>query len=170
VKGRTLAVIVVVGLAVVGWAVYALVAGDDRHPRASEPEASRHDDDPPRSPAARRSEPAPAPRPGSPAERAEPRRPPEPPKPDLTVEDAREQFDAYIAELDREIAKTEETDRDLPNEAWVEYYRRGHEAMDPLRRLLDPDDPEQQQEIATKYETVREKLQKLEPRPKVPPS
>ncbi len=175
-KGRTLAVLVLVGLALVGWAVYALVGGENGSERASKPAAANRRADARRSsksavPVERRDadeEPA-AERPAAAPERpAAPRLPPEPAKPNMTIEEAREKFDAFIAELDREIAKSEETDRDLSNEAWVEYYRRGHEAMDPLRRLLDPKDPEQAQEVADKYELVRKKLQELEPRPRAP--
>jgi len=103
-----------------------------------------------------------------PPEKREPEPPPEIPKPKVTLEEAREQYDAYIAELDREIAKTEETGRPLANEAWVDYYKRGHEAMDPLRRLLDPKDPANQKEVSEKYEVVRNKLRDLEPRPNAP--
>ena len=167
--------LVVVGLAVVSWAVYALVV-DSRPERTSKPAASARGEA--RRPPADADGDADADADEKPASRppetkteqpAAPRRPPEPPKPNMTVEEAREQFDAYIAELDREIAKSEETDRDLANEAWVEYYRRGHEAMDPLRRLLDAKNPEHAKEIGERYELVRKKLQELEPRPQAPP-
>jgi hypothetical protein len=172
VKGRTLAVFVVVGLAVVGWAVFALVGGEDREPRATKTASSRTagsdaDAEPKRRPAG---EPAPreAKRDAEPSKERTAKPPPEVPKPNITLEEAREQYDAYIAELDREIAKTEETGRPLANEAWVEYYKRGHEAMDPLRRLLDPKDPANQKEVSEKYEVVRNKLRELEPRPNAP--
>ena len=125
-----MAVFVAVGLAVVGWAVFALVGGDQRDTRAPKTAASRDEgsDASKRAPAG---EPAPreVEKAAAPAEARKPNPPPEIPKPNITLEEAREQYDAYIAELDREIAKTEETGRPLANEAWVDYYKRGHEAM-----------------------------------------
>lgn len=170
-KGRTLAVIVVVSLAVVSWAVYALVGGSEPEVRKDKrtPVAAKHDEAPrDGSSSAKKAAPEPASPSNEGAEDHEParRRPPEPAKPNMTIEEAREKYDDYIAELDREIAKSEETERDLANEAWVDYYRRGHEVMDPLRRLLDVKKPEHQREVSEKYELVRKKLQQLEPRPK----
>jgi hypothetical protein len=172
VKGRTLAVFVVVGLAVVGWAVFALVGGEEREARAPKIVSSRDDgadaDAPPKRGSAREPAAREAKKEGEPPQERKPQPAPEITKPNITLEEAREQYDAYIAELDREIAKTEETGRPLPNEAWVDYYKRGHEAMDPLRRLLDPKDPANQKEVSEKYEVVRNKLRELEPRPNAP--
>ncbi len=85
-----------------------------------------------------------------------------PAQPEITVDQARENYDDLIAEMDREVQRTKDTGRPLPNEDWVEYYRRGHEAMDPLRRLLGYDNPEHKAELEDKAETLRNRLEKLQ--------
>ncbi len=86
-----------------------------------------------------------------------------PKQPELTLEQAREQFDDLMVELDREIKRGEEVGRPLSNEAWVEYYRRGSEAITPIVRLIPSEDGNRQSEINERQTELRERLDALQP-------
>lgn len=87
------------------------------------------------------------------------------PMPKVSVEEARENYDDLMAELERELQRNKDTGKPLANEHWVEYYRRGHEVMDPLRRLLGFGDDAAKKEIAEKDEALRELMADLQADP-----
>lgn len=91
-----------------------------------------------------------------------------PKPPELSLDEAREQFDDLMLELDREIRRGEEVGKPLSNEAWVEYYRRGSEAVTPIVQLLPSDDPNRQTEINERQTDLRERLDALQPATQTP--
>lgn len=87
--------------------------------------------------------------------------PPPPPPPPIPVAQAREEFAAYVGELEAIRA----SGRALETPEWTELYRRGNEALEPLVRGLDSSAPEQAAEVDTAHRTFRELIMALEPRP-----
>jgi hypothetical protein len=86
---------------------------------------------------------------------------PPPPPPPIPVEQARAQFEAYMAEL----TQIRSSGRQLSNEEWTEYYRRGNEAIDPLVRGLDSAVPEQGLEVDAAHRRFRETIMAIQPGP-----
>ena len=158
-KGRTLAALAVVAFLVVGYAVYQTTRSRDA-PARTPKKVAKADKEPERKPTKKR-KPA-GDKPDKPRPKGAPA--PPPPKPNMTVEEAREQFDDYIAELDREALRGEEVGRQLSNEAWVDLYKQGHDAIRPLQQLLDHSDPVEGKELNEKMELMRRKLWNLQPR------
>ncbi len=87
--------------------------------------------------------------------------PPPPPPPTMPPEQARAQFEEYLAELEQ--VKTE--GRALETPEWTEFYRRGNEALEPLVRSLDSANPEQAKEVDAAHMKFRELIMELEPKP-----
>ena len=175
------------GLCVVAYAFYTLLdsgssrAGPARHsesrssseeaPRRS-PRSSNADDGRAGGPEGRRGRPKPV----RPVVRVSP--PPEPadqagdgaggrpssglpprPKPEISLEEARKQFSDLLAELDR-LAATGAT---LSSPEWVDYYKRGNDALLPLQQHLDTSVADEADELRRANEDLRAKLRVLEP-------
>jgi hypothetical protein len=176
VKGSTLAVVVVVGLSVVGYALYEVTNRRDRPERRTprhadeeepergsapdrpRPDRTRRFEDP--APASRRAEaeadpeadPDPEPRPIE--------IPPPPPKPE-SLEEARERFDAWVAQVDEEIQK-QKLGAAEPSEDKYRLYRiKGHHAVDGILHMLDHTDPDEMKEFREKQEIAHQKLEEM---------
>ncbi len=91
--------------------------------------------------------------------------PPPLPMPEISLEEAREDYADLMAELRGELRRNEDTGKPLANEHWVDYYRRGHEVMNPLRRLLGFEDEDAKREVAEKDEALRTLLEELQKDP-----
>lgn len=85
--------------------------------------------------------------------------PPPPPPPPMPLDEARQQYADYIEEL--QAVKDE--GRQLTNEEWTEYYRRGNEVLDPLVRALDSAEPAQAQEVDDSHRRFRDLIMGMEP-------
>jgi hypothetical protein len=85
--------------------------------------------------------------------------PPPPPPPPIPLDEARKQYQDYMAEL--QAVKDE--GRILSNEEWTEFYRRGNEVVDPLARALDSSKPDQVQELDDSHRRFRELIMGMEP-------
>lgn len=169
-----LVVMGVAGLLVVGYAFYTLLSPSPSRSGAarSRPEASRAADDAgepgddderkarPRTPKAAK--------PKVVIDTTRPKSPPPPrPVPTVPLDEARKAFADYLAELDGLAT----ADMKLTSPEWVELYKRGHELLAPLQQHLDPQDPDDAEELRTANEGMRTKLNAVEPnRPKLPPS
>jgi hypothetical protein len=154
VSPRALGVIAVAGLAVVGFAIFYVASPrDGRSERASKPEkqAKAEPAEPLRKPIIKR-----------PLKRPVEAEAPEE-TPELTLDDARKTFDDYIAELDREVARLEQTGGTLTQEDWVKYRTRAADAIDGVLRTLDHRDPNMIVEIKAKQEAVKSRLDKIKP-------
>lgn len=161
-----LVVLVVAGLLVVAYAVYTLTGREDG-PRPARVEAGADAGSGERDGAARPSaRPRASPRGGiKPAKATRigdarpPPGPPPRPKPKISLDQARQSFADYMAELERLEKKAVK----LSSSEWVEYYRRGHETILPLQQHLDWKVPEEAEELRKANESMRNKLRKLEP-------
>ena len=91
--------------------------------------------------------------------------PPALPMPDISLDEAREDYGDLLAELERELQRNKETGKALANKHWVEYYRRGHEIMTPLRRYLSVGGEEGKSEVAGMDEELRDIMGKLQTDP-----
>jgi hypothetical protein len=89
--------------------------------------------------------------------------PPPPPPPPMSKEEAREAWATYETELKEVYARVQETKVPLPNDEWVELYRRGNEAINPLQQALDSADPNEADEVNNAHESFRETIMKMEP-------
>jgi hypothetical protein len=157
VNPRALGVIAVAGLAVVGFAIFYLSGGREPRPERASKTATKDDTDaPPRKPILRK----PLKKPMSADEPVEPEGD-EAPEP--TLDDARKEFDAYIADLDREVARIEKSGGTLTQEEWAKLRTRGAAALDSVLRRLDHTDPNMIVEIKEKQEAARTRLDKLGP-------
>jgi len=85
--------------------------------------------------------------------------------PDISLDEAREDYGDLLAELERELQRNKETGKALANKHWVEYYRRGHEIMTPLRRYLSVGGEEGKSEVAGMDEELRDIMGKLQTDP-----
>jgi hypothetical protein len=93
--------------------------------------------------------------------------PPPRPTPAIPLDEARKGFADYMAELDQLEARGVQ----LTSPEWVDYYKRGHDALLPLQQHLDWQVPEQAEELRNANQDMRAKLSALEPgRPPPPPS
>ena len=92
---------------------------------------------------------------------AEPPRggPPPRPEPSVGLEEARRNYTEFMAELDEAI----DSGRELDNAEWTDYYRRGHEAIQPLLQHLRWSEPGEAVELRTINEDLRNKLNELQP-------
>jgi type IV secretory pathway VirB10-like protein len=142
VNERTLLILAAVGASVVAYAVYALMTRGAvaEQPAPASVASNVHEDvESPRAPAAKKRSATPAPpRPPLVRPPAKPQGGPPPalPKPEVSLEEAREDYDALMKELERELQRNKDTGKALANEHWVDYYTRTHEVMDPLRYYL----------------------------------
>lgn len=91
--------------------------------------------------------------------------PPALPMPDISLDEAREDYRDLLAELERELERNKETGKAIANKHWVEYYRRGHEVMTPLRRYLSVGSEEGKTEVAGMDEELRDIMGKLQTDP-----
>lgn len=84
-----------------------------------------------------------------------------PPKiePSVSLQEAREDFEAVLTELDA-LATSEQR---LTNEAWVELYKRGNDALLPLQQHLEWSDPAEADELRKAQTSLREKLHAIAP-------
>ena len=156
---RVLGVIAIAGLAVVGFAIFYISGGREPRPeRASKAAPKDEKHAPPRKPILRKplkqpmSDDEPTEPEGDEAEAAE-----------LTLDDARKEFDAYIADLDREVARIEKSGGTLTQEEWAKLRTRGAAVLDGVLRRLDHKDPNMIVEIKEKQEAARTRLDKLAP-------
>lgn len=85
--------------------------------------------------------------------------PPPPPPPPVPLDEARKQYQDYIEEL--QAIKDE--GRILSNEEWTELYRRGNEVIDPLSRALDSTKPVEVQELDDSHRRFRDLIMGMEP-------
>ncbi len=170
VNERTLLILAAVGASVVAYAVYALMArGMVEQPApvpvASKATAKTRDEPKPRR-AWRSEEPASKPAPRLPVGQTPVKPsggpPPELPKPDVTLEEAREDYDALVKELERELQRNKDTGKALANEHWVEYYGRTHEVMDPLRHYLSFGTDAEKKEVGELDEALRTLMSDLQ--------
>lgn len=168
VNERRLLILAAVGASVVAYVVYALlsrsvaappegtptraVAGASREARG----AARNRKVPRKQAVAPRSRPAVKPSGGP---------PPPLPMPDISLDEAREDYGDLLAELERELQRNKDTGKPLGNEHWVEYYRRGHEVMTPLRRYLSVGSEEGKTEVAAMDGELRDVMGKLQTDP-----
>ena len=163
VNERTLLIMAAVGAAIVAYAVYALLSrGMVERPPA--PVSVSATPEPPRAaPKAERTDVVPGLRPQANPLRGDPGgTPPAVPMPEVSLEEAREDYDAFIEELERELKRNEETGKALANEHWVEYYRRGHEIMDPLRRFMSTGSDAERKEVGELDERLRTLMSDLQ--------
>lgn len=168
VNERTLLIVAALGASVVAYAVYGLLSREVG-PQPQRVSASSSPRDEPEQVVDEPAVPAPsrAPKGRLPAPRPTAKAGPAPalPLPDVSLEEAREDYDDLIAELERELQRNKDTGKPLATEHWVEYYQRGHEVMDPLRRLLGFSDDAGKQEVADKDEALRELMADLQADP-----
>lgn len=166
VNERTLLILAAIGASVVAYAVYALMTRGVVEQPAPVPVASKATEEPKPRQARRSKEPASKPAPRLPVGRlpAKPSGgpPPELPKPDVTLEEAREDYDALIKELERELQRNKDTGKALANEHWVEYYGRTHEVMDPLRHYLSFGSDAEKKEVGELDEALRTLMSDLQ--------
>ena len=168
VNERTLLILAAIGASVVAYAVYALMTrGMVEQPApARVPVASKATEDPKPRPARRSkdrtSKPAPRPPIGRIPAKPSGGPPPELPKPDVSLEEAREDYDALIKELERELQRNKDTGKALANEHWVEYYGRTHEVMDPLRHYLGFGTDAEKKEVGELDEALRTLMDDLQ--------
>lgn len=87
--------------------------------------------------------------------------PPPPPPPPMPKDEARQQFDDYINEL--QAVKDE--GRVLDNTEWTDFYKRGNEALEPLSLSLDSSIPAEADEVGKAHERFRTLIMELEPKP-----
>lgn len=160
---RTLAVIGVAGLAVVGFAIFYVGGGrEPRSRRAASAASDRDENEPPRKAAPKKppkSAPTITPR-DEPYEGDEEEGPPEP-----TLEEARDAFDDYIAGLDREIERVEKSGVQPTQEEWIKHRSRAAEVIDGVLRKLDHKDPNMITELQDKQKEVKARLDRLSPAP-----
>ena len=158
---RVLGVIAVVGLLVAGLAIFYIAEPREPRGKRSLPGKAAKTTTEKAGPR-QRAEPPPALRPKTPIsndeEKAEEDDPPE-----LTLEQARREFDALITDLDREIARLEKSGGKLTEAEYVEYRTRGANAIDGVLRRLDHQDPNMMIEIKDKQEAARSRLEKIKP-------
>jgi type IV secretory pathway VirB10-like protein len=160
VSGRALGVIVVAGLLVVGFAIFYL--GKRREPRTSSTrteerteqkrETARTPRRPPKVPVAAQS---PEERERQAEEEEEEAQP--------TVDEARREFEAFLAELDREIERIDKGGERLTQEQWMKHRTRAAEVIDGVLRRLDHTDPRMIEEMKDKQDAVRTRLDRLKP-------
>ncbi|MCX4239692.1 hypothetical protein [Paraliomyxa miuraensis] len=81
------------------------------------------------------------------------------PEPEISLEEARTRFGEVLAELDR----LSEQNVALTSPQWVDYYKRGNDALLPLQQHLDVSVPDQADELRRANEDLRAKLRVLEP-------
>ena len=74
-------------------------------------------------------------------------------------------YGLVMRELERELQRNKETGKPLANEHWVEYYRRGHEIMDPLRIHLGTASEDEKREVGDMDEDLRNLMAKLQQDP-----
>lgn len=82
--------------------------------------------------------------------------------PEVSVEEARQDYDDFIGELERELQRSIDTGKVLANEHWVDYYRRGHEIMEPLRRYMSTGTDAERKEVGELDEALRTLMSKLQ--------
>lgn len=164
-KPSALAVMSVAALAVVGYAAYTLMddPGSTRS-RAKTAAAGAAESDDERAPAPRKG--GVRAKPGSfqtaaragtnkPRPKAGPARMP---TPSVPLDQAREDFTTYMAEVERLI----EVGDGMQSAVWVEHYAKGNELLIPLQQHLSWDDPTEAEELQALQERFRIKIGELE--------
>lgn|GEM_PF-1978454 len=167
VNERTLLILAGLGASVVAYAVYALMTRGVVEERTAPVRVEASDSAQPRRPAAAKPKRPRAPR-AQPIAGRKPSpggAPPPLPKPEVSVEEAREDYDDFMRELERELQRNKDTGKPLANEHWVEYYRRGHEIMDPLRIHLGTASEDEKREVGDMDEDLRNLMAKLQQDP-----
>jgi hypothetical protein len=86
---------------------------------------------------------------------------PKMPEPTVSLEQARRDFAAILAEIDA----VKDEGRRLEQAAWIDLYKRGNEALTPLHQHLSWSVPEQADELRKAQDDFRAKLREVEPRP-----
>lgn len=171
VNERRLLILAAVGASVVAYVVYALLSRSVEAPPQSKrrPAVSATADASPDEEATPRRRKAPSKRAALPGKRrAAPLSggpPPALPMPDISLDEAREDYRDLLTELERELERNKETGKAIANKHWVEYYRRGHEVMTPLRRYLSVGSEEGKTEVAGMDAELRDIMGKLQTDP-----
>ncbi len=154
-----------IAVAVIGYAVYTLISLDPARSRPAsmvhagdEPAVAADDRDGSR-PAPQGVKPAAVTRQGDARTRPTPGPPPRP-EPSIPVAQARKELAEFLVLLDDLAAK----DTKLSSPQWVDYYKRGHDHLQPLLQGLDVKVPEEAAELQKANEDMRTKLWKLQPR------
>lgn len=80
-------------------------------------------------------------------------------EPEVSLSQARADFDAVLRELDAIAA----ADEPLGNEAWVDLYKRGNDALLPLQQHLDWKVPAEAEELRSAQVSLRQKLHAVAP-------
>ncbi len=162
VNARVLGVLVVLGLLLVGLAIFYMADPRDppREKRSLPGKASTSKTVP--SEKTQRAEPPPALRPRTPISRDE--EPTREEEPEITLDDARKDFAAFIADLDRELERLEKSGGKLTEAEYTKYRVRGANAIDAVLRRLDHQDPNMIIEIKEMQEAARTRLDKIEPK------
>lgn len=151
-----------VALAVLGYAIFAL-SGSGERSRPRPEAASAADPDKPRAasrPAAVASPGGVAPAPVS--SHGDARRrggPPRRPEPAVPLGEARRVF----AETMKRFDEINEAGTVLTNEQWIEHYKQGHDALQPLLQHLDWEIAAQADELRRANEDLRTKLNAIDP-------
>jgi len=155
--------------AVLGYAYYTLLASDrPATATATAGPAAASADPEPRERASRRKRAPQGVKPAAVSEAGDARRrggPPPRPEPAIPLPEAREKFADFMAELDR----VKDEGRALTTPEWTDYYKRGHDALQPLLQHLDWTKPEEADELRKANEDLRTKLDVIGPgRPAIP--
>jgi hypothetical protein len=166
VNERTLLIMAALGASVVAYVVYALMSRgmDEPQPVRVAAQDAPSSDRPAEAPEASTRRPTVKPKLPTARPSAKPSGGPPPPlpMPKVSLEEAREDYDDFMAELERELERNKDTGKPLANEHWVDYYRRGHEIMNPLRRYLSTGADEEKREVGEKDEALRNLMSKLQ--------
>lgn len=171
-KPGTLAVVSAVALGVVGYAAWTLMAdpGRTKAARSRASTEARQDEE-----ADEDGKPRTQPKGGiarrDPTTKGDARRkpvggPPPRPVPKVSLEKAREDFKAVLAEYDELL----ENETVIDNKRWVDLYAKGAEALTPLQQHLSWKVEAEAEELRTSQEAYREKINELQRQVSRPPS
>ena len=170
-KPGTLAIVSAVALGVVGYAAWTLMADPGRtkaartRARDAEPDDTDADADRPS-----RSQPKGGIQRRDPTTKGDARRkpkggPPPRPVPKVSLEKAREDFKAVLAEYDELL----ENETVIDNKQWVDLYAKGAEALTPLQQHLSWKVEAEAEELRTSQEAYRSKINELQRQVSRPP-
>ena len=171
-KPGTLAIVSAVALGVVGYAAWTLMADPGRtkaaRSRASTAEA---DDEEAEEGGKTRTQPKGGIARRDPTLKGDARRkpvggPPPRPVPKVSLEKAREDFKAVLAEYD-ELLDNETV---IDNKQWIDLYAKGADALTPLQQHLSWKVEAEAEELRTSQEAYREKINELQRQVSRPPS
>lgn len=171
-KPGTLAIVSAVALGVVGYAAWTLMA-DPGHTKAARSRASTEepDDEEADEDGESRTQPKGGIARRDPTTKGDARRkpvggPPPRPVPKVSLDKAREDFKAVLAEYDELL----ENETVIDNKQWVDLYAKGADALTPLQQHLSWQVEAEAEELRTSQEAYREKINELQRQVSRPPS